>query len=96
MTVDDNAINPDPVVVDTAREMVRYGEVPTLSGPGLGIPAQDPQSMGASLSGTSTSGPGLGIPAVEGTILFHSNEEAKEAYDLMEELAEEQQMEPEN
>lgn len=92
--IEAEAINPDPAVVAAMREMVRFGEVPDLAGPGLGIPlAVEPESAttaGPGLGIPAVAGPGLGIPAASQKILvFVSEEAAEEAYDMMEELAEE-------
>ena len=116
--IEERAIDADHDVIAAMRELVRYGEVPFLAGPGLGIPAADPELAGPGLGIPAggnvdlevpvadpvlagpglgiplVAGPGLGIPAsVPGFIVFQTIEDAEEAHESMEELAEEQMLE---
>ena len=97
--IEAEAINPDPKVVAAMREMVRFGEVPELAGPGLGIPSAGPGLGIPAVAGPgpgipSIAGPGPGIPAIGETILlFVSEEAAEDAHDMMEDLAEDMMIE---
>ena len=93
--IEAEAVNPDPAVVAAMREMVRFGEVPELAGPGLGIPSIAGPGLGIpAVAGPgpgipSVAGPGPGIPTLGETILiFVSEEAAEEAHDMMVDLAE--------
>lgn len=103
--IEDRAVAPSSVLVDTIREMVRIGEVPaladqngaapTVAGPGLGFPGHQPTiADNPSTDLPLLAGPGLGFPSDDPSVMvFQTWADAQQAHTSMSELAEQQLIE---